>query len=139
MRLICGLFLLNGAAADPDALKAMASAMVEPGLEPRVLAWTQGSVGLACLDFARQPASTPLPIGRAGVLAADLRLDEPAALAAALGASSSAPDALLLAALERWGEDAPARVLGDYAFALWRPDEAALLCGRDALGVRPLV
>lgn len=75
------------------------------------------------------------------VLAADLRLDNREALArdlAIAGQSGLCDAAILLAALERWGEDALDRILGDYAFAYWRRGERTLWLGRDPLGMRPL-
>ncbi|MDO8678749.1 MAG: asparagine synthase-related protein [Acidobacteriota bacterium] len=73
------------------------------------------------------------------MLAADVRLDEPDALARSLNRAPSDDDALLLAAVSRWGAEAPRHVLGDYAFAAWDVKTRTLLCARDALGVRPLV
>ncbi|MBI1945877.1 MAG: hypothetical protein HYS27_09285 [Deltaproteobacteria bacterium] len=44
---------------------------------------------------------------------------------------------LLARALERWGEDVPARVFGEYAAAAWDAQARRLLVVRDAVGVRP--
>ncbi|HYG46488.1 MAG TPA: asparagine synthase-related protein [Allosphingosinicella sp.] len=76
-------------------------------------------------------------------LVADLRLDNRADLAAALGLdpgelSLMADSALLLLALERWGESALDRILGDFAFAFYDARERRLLLARDPLGQRPL-
>jgi asparagine synthase (glutamine-hydrolysing) len=62
-------------------------------------------------------------------LAAGLRLERPGALCDA---------AILLASLERWGEDAIDRLVGDFAFALWDAAERKLLLARDFVGQRPL-
>lgn len=49
------------------------------------------------------------------------------------------PDsAFALAAFERWGEDAPSRLLGDFALALWNERDRTLLLARDGIGQRPL-
>jgi len=43
----------------------------------------------------------------------------------------------VLAAWQRWGASCPARLLGDFAFALWDEPTRTLFCGRDRLGIKP--
>jgi asparagine synthase (glutamine-hydrolysing) len=45
---------------------------------------------------------------------------------------------VLLQAYEEWGEEAFARLNGDFAFAIWDREAARLTCVRDRLGVKPL-
>jgi asparagine synthase (glutamine-hydrolysing) len=76
-------------------------------------------------------------------LVADVRLDNRDELIPGLGSPRSdwrlACDAeILLASLERWGEGALDRLVGDFAFALWNEPEQKLLLARDFLGQRPL-
>jgi asparagine synthase (glutamine-hydrolysing) len=76
-------------------------------------------------------------------LVADLRLDDRAALGAALGIEAvrlaSMCDAdVLLAAWEKWDEDCCARLTGDFAFALWDAERRRLVLARDVVGSRPL-
>ncbi len=76
-------------------------------------------------------------------LVADVRLDNRGELIAAFGLASSdqrlRSDAdLLLLSLERWGEGALDRVVGDFAFALWDAPAQKLMLARDFLGQRPL-
>jgi asparagine synthase (glutamine-hydrolysing) len=77
------------------------------------------------------------------LLAADVRLDNRDELVAALclplkWARQVADSTILFAALERWGERAPDRLIGDYAFAFWESSKQRLLLARDPLGERPL-
>jgi asparagine synthase (glutamine-hydrolysing) len=77
------------------------------------------------------------------VLAADVRLDNRAELARSLGIGahtlgSLCDAALLMQALERWGEHALDRLVGDFAFALWDEQGQRLLLARDFMGRRPL-
>ncbi len=132
MRLIGGFLHLDGQAADPARLDAMAAAMTAPGLRPRIERWIDGPVALLVLDFgppATHSAGNP-PQHEAGlILAADLRLDEPDT---ALGQAG------LAALLQAQGVAGLGRLAGDFAFAAWNPQRQTLLCARDGFGVRPL-
>lgn len=110
--------------------------------------WAEGGVGLGrCLfrtlpedRFDRQPLQTA--DGRL-TLVADVRLDNRAELASALGLSPARIDdrcdaALLLDCLDRWGERAVDRLIGDFAFACWDSRDQILLLARDFRGGRPL-
>jgi asparagine synthase (glutamine-hydrolysing) len=140
MRLICGLVRLDGASAERQTLEAMVTAQTAPGLSPQVRRRVEGPAALAVLDFAPERPSTDLPQGAGGGwLAGDLRLDRPAELAATLGLPPDAPpETLALAAFDRWGEDLPDHLHGDFALALWRPDLQRLVLARDIMGSRPL-
>lgn len=126
MRLICGILHLDGTAATAGPLDAMAAAMVPPGLTPRVDMRVNGPLGLAVVDFNSQGGGL---IERDGsIIAADARLDRP----------GRDPAQMLVDATARYGVDFPDHVDGDVAIAVWRPDRAELLLGRDFMGVRPL-
>ena len=88
-------------------------------------------------DLDRQPLA-----GRRWTLVADVRLDDPAGLAAELGLPTTAQplrDAeLMLAAIERWGEDAPGRLYGDFALAAFDRERRRLILARDPAGLKPL-
>ena len=76
-------------------------------------------------------------------LVADVRLDNRDELTAALGLPSGEAQqlcdaAILLEGLERWGEGALDRLVGDFAFALWDASAQKLSLARDFLGQRPL-
>jgi asparagine synthase (glutamine-hydrolysing) len=87
--------------------------------------------------FERQPHR----MRDGGVLVADLRIDNRAELARAIGwghpLSSTSDVQLLAAGIERQGIDVASRLVGDFAFAVLRPDGSIVL-GRDHLGVKPL-
>jgi asparagine synthase (glutamine-hydrolysing) len=139
MRLICGVLHLDGAHAREDLLRTMAAQMDVPRLRPSLRLWRDGPVGLAVLDFSARGAPAPaLPETAASIMAADVRLDEPDALARMLDRDApQAEDALLLEALERFGSSGLDRVLGDFAFARWDANAQRLVCARDMFGIRP--
>lgn len=139
MRVICGVFNLDGADASERLLRAMVAQMEVPRLRPATSVWRDGPVALAVLDFSSGPGrSQSLPETSAAVIAADVRLDEPEALRAVVRSTPLHDDALLLAALDHFGEPGLHRLLGDFAFACWKKKEQRLVCGRDVFGVRPL-
>lgn len=72
-------------------------------------------------------------------VAGDVRLSDRDALARELGVSVDSTDlTLALAAVARFGVDAPARLHGEYAFVAWHAGERQLFAARDGLGLRLL-
>ena len=54
-------------------------------------------------------------------------------------ADDTTPDSeLVVRAYETWGEDAPAHLIGDFAFGIWDRAARRLYVARDRFGVRPL-
>jgi asparagine synthase (glutamine-hydrolysing) len=45
---------------------------------------------------------------------------------------------LLLRAYQRWGEDFPIHILGDFAVTIWDGRRKSLFCARDVFGFKPL-
>ena len=146
MRLICGYVRLDGGAAEAKTLVSMTVALTRPGTPCCVRQRIDGPAALAVLDFGEARAAANPPGATANLfrgpdgtwLAADLRLDRPAELAAVLGLpAATSPESLALAAWERWGEDLPDRLDGDFAIAAWQAGPGRLVCARDFMGVRP--
>jgi asparagine synthase (glutamine-hydrolysing) len=111
-------------------------------------AWVDGPVALGHRLLRTTPEAAqdrqPLVAARGDlVLAADVRLDDRAGLAADLGFTGSDLDGvgdaeLILRAWERWGLETPGRLLGDFALVVWDARRRMLACVRDPIGVRPL-
>ena len=111
-------------------------------------AWTRGPVAMGHCLLREVPESAsesqPLHSGEGRfTIVFDGRIDNReevfAALPPAVRPSRVCPDvALVLAAYQCWGADAPARLLGDFAYAVWDALEQTLFCARDPLGGRPL-
>jgi asparagine synthase (glutamine-hydrolysing) len=87
----------------------------------------------------RQPATVD---GNAWLLG-EVRLDGRADLLALLAGhgerlrEGASDEELVLRAWRLWGENAPERLMGDFAFAIWERDSRRLSCYRDVVGVRP--
>lgn len=96
---------------------------------------------VATLEDRRERLPASFAGGRS-VLAFDGRIDNRDDLIAALGLgteSSGLPDGgLVMAALERWGEGACARLIGDFAFAAWDRERRRLFLACDAVGGRTI-
>lgn len=144
---ICVLVNLDGRPADPEVVRAMAMGAAYRGPDG-INCWAEGAAGLAHLALHATPESVlehqPLLGHNQNLcLVADVRIDNRDELmhalagAAALPKTPTDPD-LILAAYERWGEEAPRRILGDFAFAIWDVRRERLFCARDATGVKPL-
>jgi asparagine synthase (glutamine-hydrolysing) len=76
-------------------------------------------------------------------LAGDLRIDNRSDLVAALGIDPrqsfvQSDAAIALAAWEKWGNDAWARLRGPFAIAIWDPHSRDLTLVRDPVGLRAL-
>jgi asparagine synthase (glutamine-hydrolysing) len=109
--------------------------------------WTEAGVALGNCLLQTTPESVyeSMPEGDAvGPLriTADARLDNREELISILGLGDAPPaqipdSRLILAAYLKWGEDSPAHLLGDFAFAIWDRRTRTLFCARDQFGVKP--
>jgi asparagine synthase (glutamine-hydrolysing) len=144
MSVIAGIIRFSGAPVSADDLALAAARLAAPGVGEAVH-WFEGSVGLVVRQrvitkediFERQPWTN----GRQ-VMVYDGRLDNREEVAAALGISlkgDTVPDGrLIFSALERWGQDAFPKFIGDLALALWDTQNRRLILARDQLGRRTI-
>jgi asparagine synthase (glutamine-hydrolysing) len=109
--------------------------------------WISDSVGLGftLLDTTPESSSHSMPLVHEPsgcALVADARLDNRVDLLRCCGladvASTTSDAALVLTAYLKWGEQCVDHLRGDFAFALWDPRIAKLVCARDQMGMRPL-
>ncbi|MDB5692730.1 MAG: asparagine synthase [Alphaproteobacteria bacterium] len=145
MSAIAGFWSLGSSRDPADSCRTMVAALADYGPDDCAIA-RLGPLALGRNLYRLLPEDEwdrqPL-VGGDGrfALVCDLRLDNRDELAAALGlvgTASLADSALLLAALERWGEEAVDRLAGDYAFAWFDSRASSLVLARDPLGQRPL-
>lgn len=146
MSAIAGIWRTDGRPAVADLERALAA--LHPYGPDDSTSWVEQEVGvgrrLMRLDASEASDGQPL-VGGGGrfLLVADVRLDNRQELAEALGLrprdlATTADAGLVLGAFERWGEDCPQFLYGDYAFAVWDRDRQRWFLVRDAMGGRPL-
>ena len=76
------------------------------------------------------------------VITSDCRIDNREELIAALQLNNRSSEKitdseLVLGAYEKWGEECPQHLLGDFVFAIWDKRKQTLFCARDHMGVKP--
>ncbi len=129
------------------ALDAIEHALQESQCDARGV-WGNEQVGLGMRLLYTTPESryeqTPFrhPHFPHLVIAADAWLDNRAELCDALSIPHTArattcDSELILRAYAKWGQGCAAKLLGDFAFALWDADKQQWYCARDFIGARP--
>jgi asparagine synthase (glutamine-hydrolysing) len=84
-----------------------------------------------------------LPFERDGlVITADARIDNREELIDSLQLKTHQPERisdseLILHAYQQWGEDCPAKLVGDFAFVIWDTTRRMMFCARDHIGLKP--
>ena len=141
---IAGVIRFNGAVAQYK-LEAMLHVMARRGPD-RQASWCEGNAGFGQALLAttpeanaeRQPWVHPVS---GCVVISDSRLDNRPELLHELGITRPIDEVgdgeLLHAAWQHWGNDCADRLLGDFSFAIWNPQQQSLFCARDIMGVRP--
>jgi len=143
---ISGIFNLDRSPVDGELLHRMTELISHRGPDGTGY-WSSGAVGFAHQRLCTTPESLrekqPL-LNESGILCItfDGRVDNCGELRAALRSNGAClrddTDAeLVLKAYEAWGENSPARILGDFAYAVWDGCNRRLFCARDILGLKP--
>ena len=142
MSAICGIFHFDGKPI-ANLIESMMSSMDYWGPDGSGV-WREDSVALGHLMLHSTPESLheKLPIKRQTddiVITAQTRIDNRDELFRALGIHhpdrNNMPDSqLILKAYDKWGEECPDYLLGDWAFAIWDPRQIRLFIARDHHG-----
>lgn len=142
---LVGLATFDGASVQPSLVELMAAEAPYRSEDGTEIVTAPGAV------FAYQrrrvlagDADERGAVERDGYLCvADARLDNRAELLAGLAPDSrpgeDASEAeIILAVYRRWGRDAPMRLIGDFAFAIWDTKRRSLFAARDPTAMRAL-
>lgn len=142
MSAITGIFYRDGRNVDPQLIKKMNDILSHRGPDGSAT-WCEGPVGLGHQMLWTTPESLQetLPLEEDGlVITADARIDNRAELSPELGiedAEHVSDSYFILKAYQKWGEDCPDKLLGDFAFVIWDKNKEQLFCARDHMGVKP--
>ena len=139
---ICGVVRWDGVSVGAGVVQHMIEAASHRAVDgSRFWLSTQAQLGHLALHVTPEDALEPQPVVDGElVLVADARIDNRDELLAVLDARrlpDQPTDAdLILAAYRRWGDESPAHLIGDFAFAIWDSDSRRLFCARDPMAMR---
>ncbi|MEI2581630.1 lasso peptide isopeptide bond-forming cyclase [Scytonema sp. PRP1] len=143
---IMGIYYLDARPVESADLGRMVDILAHRGPDGADI-WVDGSVGFGHRMLWTTPESVieELPLlSQTGdlVITSDARIDNRDELICALQFDHCPPEKitdsqLILRAYERWGEQCPEHLLGDFAFTIWDKRKQKLFCARDHFGVKP--
>ena len=143
---IAGIFNRDGRPVNPADLNRMLDTIAHRGPDGSGI-WHDGSVGFGHRMLWTTPESLheKLPYYRSDAyvaITADARIDNRDELMGALGIQKRTEamvtdSELILIAYLKWGDQAPVKLIGDFAFTVWDSREQSLFCARDPMGIKP--
>ena len=144
MSAITGIFYRDGRKVDPDLIKKMNNRLSHRGPDGSDV-WCEGSIALGHQMLWTTPESLheklPFEDDDSGlVITADARIDNRNELSKELCIEDKeevSDSYFILKAYEKWGENCPEHLLGDFAFSIWDKNNEKLFCARDHMGVKP--
>ncbi len=140
---IFGIFNRNGKPVDRKIVDTMLGAM-SYWKPDEYGTWIDGSVSLGhtMLWNTAESKYEHLPVrNEMYVLTMDARIDNRNELLNELDLpdrpiSEIGDSEFILAAYQKWGEDCPKYLLGDFAFVIWDEKKKQLFCARDHVGIK---
>jgi asparagine synthase (glutamine-hydrolysing) len=142
MSAITGIFYRDGRTVPEEQINKMNNRLSHRGPDGSAF-WCEGSVALGHQMLYTTPESLHeiLPFEEDSlVITADARIDNRKELSEKLGIEDKeeiSDSYFILKAYQKWGEDCPKELLGDFAFAIWDKNKERLFCARDHMGVKP--
>lgn len=143
---IAGIYYLDGRPVERTDVERMVDRIAHRGPDGSGV-WTDGPIGFGHRMLWTTPESLheKLPLtNKTGELTitADARIDNRDELFSTLNLNGRPHDTitdseLILAAYEKWGEQCPEKLLGDFSFAIWDKRNQKIYCARDHMGVKP--
>jgi asparagine synthase (glutamine-hydrolysing) len=144
MSSIIGIFFKDGRSVDPKMIKIMNDRIAHRGPNGSNT-YCKGSIALGHQMLWTTPESLyenlPFHEKKIGlIITADARIDNRKELSKILdikNEESISDSYFILKSYQKWGEQCPKYLLGDFTFAIWDENEDKLFCARDHMGVKP--
>ena len=143
---IVGIYYPNQQQVQPQNITKMIEAQAHRGPDGSQI-WCEANIGLGhgMLWTTPESLTEQLPFTDNTsklTITADARIDNRAELIPLLDLGGMENDkiadsAVILAAYQKWGEDCPDKLLGDFAFTIWDENKQQLFCARDHFGLKP--
>lgn len=144
MSAITGIFHRNGKSVNKTTIQDMNNTLAHRGPDGSGT-WCDGPVafGHQMLHTTPESLQEVLPFEDKTtelIITADARIDNREELSEPLGLENQedvADSQFILKSYEKWGDDCPEKLLGDFAFVIWDKNNEKLFCARDHMGVKP--
>ena len=143
---IIGIYQRQGEQVSAEQLNSMVDSIAHRGLDGSKV-WHQENVGLGHLMLHTTPESLIEDLPYCDrltdtTITADARIDNRNELVELLGLKGDRVEkitdsSLILKAYHKWGADCAAKLIGDFAFAIWDEREQRFFCARDPMGIKP--
>ncbi|MEO1340667.1 MAG: asparagine synthetase B, partial [Cyanobacteria bacterium J06635_13] len=142
---IVGIYQRCGRVVESEQLGSMVDSLLHRGADGSNI-WRESNVGMGHLMLWTTPESLleQLPWADSQtdtVITADARIDNRQELISLLGLKGDrdkiTDSSLILKAYHKWGEKCPAKLIGDFAFAIWDARHRRFFCARDPMGIKP--
>lgn len=144
MSAITGIFLKDKS-VDHELIKKMNDKLAYRGPDGADV-WINGNIafGHQMLHTTPESLNEKLPFfdNENGLaITADARIDNRDELISELEMEESekiiTDSEIILKSYQKWGEECPEKLLGDFAFTIWDKTKEKLFCARDHMGVKP--
>lgn len=143
---ICGIVRFNGQAIKKEEIQNMLNAMKNRGNDSEGM-WVEGNVGFGHKMLWTTPESlydNQPQVSQNGdlTITADARIDNREELFEKLEIDENkfnniTDTVLVLWSYEKWGEECPKYLLGDFVFAIFDKKKNKLFFAKDHIGIRP--
>ena len=143
MSAISGIYYMDGRSIDPNLIKNMNEALSHRGPDGfDISVYETVAFGHQMLQTTPESIHEKLPFedkNSSLIITADARIDNREELSKELDIENNekfSDSYFILKAYQRWGENCPEKLLGDFTFAIYDKKEEKLFCARDRMGVR---